>query len=333
MRVMALYQQSDIHSKPLRSEEWELPEPLDNEILVRVQACGICRTDLHIIEGDLPLVKTPIIPGHQVIGVAVKVGKNCTKIKPGNKVGIAWLRKTCGNCNFCNNGLENLCEGSIYTGYHEHGGYAEFTLVKEAYSYLLPDNIDDIKSAPLLCAGIIGYRAWKKTKLNSGKVLAIYGFGASAHIITQIAKSKGVVVLVVSRAKNHQQLAKELGADWVGESPKDFPLLPHSSIIFAPNGEIVPLALQYLQKGGRLVLAGIYMSDIPPLIYEKHLFYEKEIISVTSNTREDGIELLKEAFEIPVEVHVECAPLSEANELLLKLKEGKINGSGVLVMS
>ena len=300
MKVMALYKQSPIESKPLRLEDWEIPIPAPDEILVRVKACGICRTDLHIIEGDLPPAKLPVIPGHQIIGTVERVGEKCEKIKPGDKVGIAWLRETCGECEFCKSGLENLCEQSKFTGYHENGGYAEYTTVKEDFAYLLPNSINEVTTAPLLCAGIIGYRAWKKTKLTSGKLLAIYGFGASAHIIIQIAKAKGVEVFVVSRRPNHQQLARDLGADWVGDDPANFPALPHASIIFAPEGKIVPSALQYLQKGGILVMAGIYMSDIPTLNYEKHLFYEKEIVSVTSNTREDGIELLKNAFEISI---------------------------------
>ncbi len=333
MKVMALYKQSPIESKPLRLEDWEIPIPAPDEILVRVKACGICRTDLHIIEGDLPPAKLPVIPGHQIIGTVERVGEKCEKIKPGDKVGIAWLRETCGECEFCKSGLENLCEQSKFTGYHENGGYAEYTTVKEDFAYLLPNSINEVTTAPLLCAGIIGYRAWKKTKLTSGKLLAIYGFGASAHIIIQIAKAKGVEVFVVSRRPNHRQLARDLGADWVGDDPANFPALPHASIIFAPEGKIVPSALQYLQKGGILVMAGIYMSDIPTLNYEKHLFYEKEIVSVTSNTREDGIELLKNAFEISIKTHIHTAPLAEANELLQKLKEGKINGSGVLVIS
>lgn len=332
MKVMALHRQSPINLKPLKLEEWDIPEPSEDELLVKVKACGICRTDLHIIEGELPPKKLPIIPGHQIIGIVEKTGSKCIRIKPGDKVGIAWLRNTCGKCNFCKKGLENLCETSLYTGYHENGGFAEYTLIRESYAYLLPDNIDEVSSAPLLCAGIIGYRAWKKAELSPGEVLAIYGFGASAHIIIQIAVSKGVTVFVVSRNENHQKLAKKLGATWVGETPADFPTLPHASIIFAPIGEIVPNALEFLQKGGRLVMAGIYMSDVPSLKYEKHLFYEKQIVSVTSNTREDGIEFLKEALGIPVRTHVESAPLSEANELLIRLKEGKINGSGVLVI-
>lgn len=332
MKVMAIYRQSPIESKPLQLEDWEIPNPAPNEVLVKIKACAICRTDLHIIEGDLPLVKTPVIPGHQIIGSVEKVGERCKKLKPGDKVGIAWLRYTCGTCEFCKTGLENLCEQSKFTGYHEHGGYAEYTIVSEDFAYLLPPSLEEITYAPLLCAGIIGYRAWKKTKLTSGKVLAIYGFGASAHIIIQVAKASGVNVFVVSRKQNHQELAKELGADWVGNNPENFPSLPDASIIFAPEGKIVPLSLQYLKKGGRLVMAGIYMSDIPTLNYDKHLFYEKEIVSVTSNTRQDGTELLKNAFEISIKTHTFPAPLHQANELLQQLKEGKINGSGVLVI-
>ncbi|HOK08237.1 MAG TPA: zinc-dependent alcohol dehydrogenase family protein [Candidatus Hydrogenedens sp.] len=332
MKVMALYQQAPIQTHPLIIEDWDIPKPKEKELLIKINCCAICRTDLHIIEGELPLVVSPIIPGHQIVGTVIEIGTQCTKYKVGDKVGIAWLRMTCGTCDFCKIGLENLCKDSLYTGYHQHGGYAEYTVVNEDFAYALPKNLDDPKIAPLLCAGIIGFRAWKKTELRKKNVLAIYGFGASAHIILQIAKAKGVTVFVVSQRKNHQELAIQLGADWAGSNPSELPELPDASIIFAPNGNLIPTALEYLKKGGRLVLAGIYMSDTPPLNYERHIFYEKHILSVTSNTRVDGQELLKEAINVKVKTHVELTPLKEVNELLQKLKENKINGSGVVVM-
>ena len=332
MKVMALHKQAQIDNNPLILEDWDIPEPGDKELLIKVNCCGICRTDLHIIEGELPLKRSPIIPGHQIIGIVEKVGEKCSKYKQGDKVGIAWLRKTCGTCSFCKSGFENLCENSLYTGYHEHGGYSEYTLIDEDFAYALPDNIDDVKTSPFLCAGIIGYRAWKKSKIVRGQTLALYGFGASAHIILQIAIAHGVNVFVVSRGENHQKLALQLGAAWADSDPSKMPKLPDASIIFAPNGNLIPPALEYLKKGGRLVLAGIYMTDTPSLNYEKHLFYEKQIVSVTSNTREDGKELFQEVLNIPIETHVEQAPLEEANQLLQKLKHGTINGSGALVI-
>ncbi len=332
MKAMVLRKQGLIDIFPLNMEEWEIPEPSEEELLVRVSCCAICRTDLHIIEGELPPKRLPIIPGHQIVGVVEKVGGKCKKFNKGDKVGIAWLRKTCENCLFCNTGKENLCENSIYTGYHENGGYAEYTLIDEEYAYMLPKNIDEVRVAPLLCAGIIGYRAWKKTEIIKGQVVALYGFGASAHIILQIAKAKETYVYVVSQNERHQQLANELGADWVGNTPSKMPELPDASIIFAPNGSLIPPALQYLKKGGKLILAGIYMSDTPPLEYEKHLFYEKQILSVSANTRSDGQELFKEINNMQVNIHVNKASLKDTNHLLQKLKKGVFIGSGVVVI-
>lgn len=332
MRAMVLKKQDSIEVSPLNMEQWDIPEPDEKEVLVRVICCAICRTDLHIIEGELPPRRLPIIPGHQIIGIVEKIGNHCTKFKRGDKVGIAWLRKTCGKCSFCDTGKENLCENSLYTGYHEHGGYAEYTLIDEDYAYKIPDNMEETKIAPLLCAGIIGYRAWKKTEIKKGQSLALYGFGASAHIILQIAKAKGVCVFVVSQNNNHQNLARELGADWADNDPSKIPELPDASIIFAPNGSLIPPSLQYLKKGGRLVLAGIYMSNTPPLEYEKHLFYEKQIISVSANTRNDGQELFKEIENIHINAHIETTSLENANQILQRLKKGTLNGSGVVVI-
>lgn len=332
MKAMVLRNQASINSSPLCMEEWDIPEPKEKELLVKINCCAICRTDLHIIEGELSPQRLPIIPGHQIVGIVKKTGGKCTKYKKGDKVGIAWLRKTCGACFLCRNEKENLCENSCYTGYHEHGGYAEYTVVHEDYAYPLPQDMDDIKIAPLLCAGIIGYRAWKKSEIKKGQTIALYGFGASAHIILQIAKAKGATVYVLSRKENHQKLAIELGADWTNNDPSKMPDLPDASIIFAPNGNLIPPALYYLKKGGKLVLAGIYMSDTPPLEYEKHLFYEKQIISVSANTRSDGQELFSEIKKIPINIHIEKTTLENTNQILQKLKKGTLNGSGVVVI-
>ncbi len=332
MKAMVLRKQASINNSPLSMENWPIPEPGEKELLIKVSCCAICRTDLHIIEGELPPKQLPIIPGHQIIGIVVKSGQKCTKFRKGDKVGIAWLRKTCGICSFCKTDKENLCENSLYTGYHEHGGFAEYTLIDEDYAYALPDVGDNTQIAPLLCAGIIGYRAWKKSEIAKGQVIALYGFGASAHIILQIAKVKGATVFVISRRENHLKLAQELGADWVSNDPSRIPVLPDASIIFAPSGNLIPLALEYLKKGGRLVLAGIYMSDTPPLIYEKHLFYEKQITSISANTRSDGQELFKEIKNIPIQTHIEKTSLENANQILQKLKNGTLSGSGVVVI-
>jgi len=332
MRTMVLKQQDSIDVSPLTMEEWDIPEPNEKELLVKVICCAICRTDLHIIEGELSPKRLPIIPGHQIVGIVEKTGNKCTQFKQGDKVGIAWLRKTCGDCSFCKTGKENLCENSLYTGYHEHGGYAEYTLINEDYAYALPNNIEEAKIAPLLCAGIIGYRAWKKSEIKKGQTLALYGFGASAHIILQIAKAKGACVFVVSRNENHQKLARELGADWANNDPSKIPELPDASIIFAPNGNLIPPSLQYLKKGGKLVLAGIYMSDTPSLEYEKHLFYEKQIISISANTRNDGQELFEEMKNIHIHTHIEKTSLKNTNQILQRLKKGTLNGSGVVVI-
>jgi propanol-preferring alcohol dehydrogenase len=250
----------------------------------------------------------------------------------GQRIGIAWLRHTCGECVYCRTAQENLCESARFTGYHEHGGYAEFAVVNEKFAYPVPDVFSDQQAPPLLCAGIIGYRSLKRSGLRSGGSLAIYGFGSSAHIVIQIALHMGCKVYVCTREKKHRELAARLGAEWVGEKPEEMPTLTDSAIVFAPAGELVPKALEHLKKGGTLALAGIYMSAVPQMDYEKHLFYEKNICSVTANTRNDGMELLRIAAEIPIRPEVRIFPLREANQALLSLKMDKMQGSGVLVV-
>jgi propanol-preferring alcohol dehydrogenase len=299
---------------------------------LRVRCCGICRTDLHVIEGELPRHTLPIVPGHQVVGIVEKRGRGCTRFFEGDHAGIAWLRHTCGVCRYCQGGHENLCESSRYTGYHTDGGYAQFAVVPEDFAYAVPDGFSDIEAAPLLCAGIIGYRALRRCNLPPGGTLALYGFGSSAHVVFQIAKHRGCAVYVVSRGERHLQLAREMGADWAGATPDGMPGKADSAIIFAPAGELVPPALEHLDKGGTLALAGIYMTDIPSMDYERHVFYERDVHSVTSNTREDGRRLLAEAAAIPVRPHTTTYPLAEANRALQDLKADRINGSGVLVI-
>jgi len=295
VKAMVLEQLADIHTSPLKLVDRPVPEPGPGEVRIRVSCCAICRTDLHVIEGDLPQYRLPIVPGHQVVGVVDQLGGGCQRLRVGDRVGIAWLRGTCGTCAFCSSGRENLCDHPRFTGYHADGGYAEAAVVPEEFAYRIPDAFSDVQAAPLLCAGIIGYRALKRSELPSGGKLAIYGFGSSAHVVIQIALHRGCEVYVVTRGEKHRRLAEEMGAVWVGERASDMPVRVDSAIIFAPAGELVPPALESLRKGGTLALAGIYMTDVPGLEYEKHLFYERNVHSVTANTRQDGRELLEEA--------------------------------------
>jgi propanol-preferring alcohol dehydrogenase len=274
----------------------------------------------------------PVIPGHQVVGVVESLGPDCHRLEVGQRVGVAWLRHTCGTCEFCRTGRENLCEGARFTGYHADGGYADLAVVPEAFAYELPPQFSDAEATPLLCAGIIGYRALERSQLPRGGKLGIYGFGSSAHIVIQIAQHRGCEVLVVTRGAKHRELARQMGADWVGENAADLPSPVDSAIIFAPAGDLVPQALARLKKGGTLALAGIYMTEIPALDYERHLFYERNVHSVTANTRDDGRRLLAEAAEAEVHPHVTLFPLADANRALQLLKDDQINGTGVLVI-
>jgi propanol-preferring alcohol dehydrogenase len=332
MKAMVLEAPARIDTAPLQWKDTPDPEPRASEIRLRVRSCAICRTDLHVIEGDLPRRKLPVIPGHQIVGIVDAVGEGCREFPVGQRAGVAWLRHTCGTCIFCRRGQENLCESSRYTGYHADGGYAEYAVVPEAYAYRIPDVFTDVEAAPLLCAGIIGYRALRRCNVPDGGTLALYGFGSSAHVVFQIAKHRGCKVFVVSRGGKHQQLAREMGADWAGGDPARMPEKTDSAIIFAPVGSLVPLALKALRKGGTLALAGIYMTDIPAMSYEEHVFYERDIHSVTANTRQDGRDLLAEAATIPIRPHTTTYPLQEANRVLQDLKADRISGSGVLVV-
>jgi alcohol dehydrogenase, propanol-preferring len=332
MRAMVLHEPAPISSGPLRAERWPLPEPGPGEVRLRVRCCAICRTDLHVIEGELPRQRLPLIPGHQAVGVVEALGPGCTRVRPGARVGVAWLRSTCGRCEYCRAGRENLCETARFTGYHEHGGYADYAVVPEAFAYEIPDAFDDRHAAPLLCAGIIGYRALRRSELPAGGALAIFGFGSSAHVVLQIARARGCRVYAVSRGGRHLEHARALGADWAGEDVSGLPEPVDSAILFAPVGDLVPPALAALKKGGTLALAGIYMSPVPALDYERHLFYERTLRSVTANTRQDGLDLLAEAAAIPIRPDVTAYPLAEANRALQDLKADRIAGTGVLLM-
>jgi propanol-preferring alcohol dehydrogenase len=330
MKAMVLEQQNDIMESPLHLEDRALPVPGEREIRIKVHCCAICRTDLHVIEGDLPSKKRRLIPGHQVVGHVEALGPHARRFPLGARVGIAWLRRTCGVCPSCEMGRENLCDSPEFTGYHADGGFAEYACVHEDYAYAIPSAFDDVQAAPLLCAGIIGYRALKRAELPPGGRLGIFGFGSSAHIVAQLALYRGAEFLVMTRDLGHQKLARKLGARWVGGPQDVFPEKVDSAIIFAPAGALVPQALEVLKKGGTLALAGIHMSDIPGLNYERHLFYEKNIHSVTANTREDGEELLKVAAAIPLRPEVHLYPLKDANRALQDLKADQIQGTGCL---
>jgi len=330
MKAMVLDEPGPIAASPLALRELPDPEPGAGEVRLRVSVCAVCRTDLHVIEGDLPRKTLPIVPGHQVVGVVDKLGPHCRRLRAGQRVGVAWLRGTCGTCGFCRAGRENLCESARFTGYHADGGYAEMALVPEEFAYEIPELFSDADAAPLLCAGIVGYRALQRSDLPPGGSLAIFGFGSSAHVIMQIALHRGCRVFVVTRGKSHQELARRMGAEWAAGSIEGIPESVDSAILFAPVGTLVPPALEALRKGGTLVLAGIYLSDVPQLNYERHLFYERNIRSVTANTREDGRALLREAAEIPIRPHTTGFPLEEANRALQELKADRIDGSAIL---
>jgi len=331
MRAFALSAPGPIETDPLRADSRATPSPGPAEILVRVSACGVCRTDLHIVEGDLPLVRSPIVPGHQVVGRVERAGAAARRFRIGDRVGIAWLRRTCGVCDACRRGRENLCEGAEFTGYHADGGFADYAVAPEAFAYAIPPIFDDGEAAPLLCAGIIGYRALKLSEVAPGGRLGIYGFGASAHVTLQVARARGCDVFVCTREPSHRELARRLGATWVGDVGDPMPAKADGTIIFAPAGELVPTALRNLARGGTLALAGIYMTPVPSLDYERDLFYERTVRSVTANTRADGEELLAEAARIPIRPATTTFPLAEANRALALLKRGGFAGAGVLL--
>lgn len=332
MKAMQLAQFAPISTKPLKFVEIANPQPAPGEVLVRVRASAVCRTDLHVIEGELEQVNLPVIPGHQVAGVVEGCGEGCRSIRVGERVGVAWLWHTCGECSFCAGGRENLCDKSKYTGCTVNGGYAELVVAKENYVYRIPDTFSDAQTAPLLCAGIIGYRALKQSAVQPGGRLAMFGFGSSAHIALQVARYWGCEVYVVSRGANHLNLARQLGASWAGTSAAELPAFVDSAIVFAPVGPLILPALRALKKGGTCALAGVYMSNVPEMTYAEHLFHEKRLVSVESNTRTDGEELLKLAQDIPLRPTVEQYELSQANEVLLSLKQGELNGTAVFMV-
>ena len=331
MQAWEVTQPGPIETSPLRYVEKPVPAPAPGELLVQVLACGVCRTDLHVSEGDLPVHREHVTPGHMVVGLVTALGEGVADYAVGDRAGIAWLRHTDGTCAYCRRGNENLCPHSLYTGWDVDGGYAEYATVPAAYAYRLPAGVPDVELAPLLCAGIIGYRALLRASLPEHGRLGLYGFGDSAHLVAQVALAQGATVHALTRGEASQRLALELGAASAGGAYDSPPEPLDSAILFAPVGDLVPVAMRALDRGGVLAVAGIHLSDTPPLNYEHELFYEKEIRSVTSNTRHDGREFLEVAVRDHVRATTHVYPMSQAQQALQDLKAGRFDGAAVLV--
>jgi propanol-preferring alcohol dehydrogenase len=328
MQAWVVERPGPIDSGPLRTVRRTVPEPGPGEVLVKVEACGICRTDLHLAEGDLPPKRPGVVPGHQAVGTVVDQGTG-DRFTTGDRVGIAWLRGTCGVCEFCRAGNENLCPRSTYTGWDADGGFAEYAVVPQDYAYALPTDRPAEELAPFLCAGIIGYRSLLRANLPPGGRLGIYGFGSSAHLTAQLAIAQGAELFVVTRGEKNRALARELGAAYVGDRP---PVPLDSAIVFAPAGDVVLPALEALKPGGTVAVAGIYLSDVPVLNYERYLFHERDLRSVTSNTRGDGEELFRLVARLPVRAHTTAVPFDKVDEALAAVAHGRASGSLVAVV-
>jgi len=327
---MILKEPKPAEAEPLHAADLATPVPLAGEIRVRVSVCGVCRTDLHTVEGELTLPRLPLVPGHQIVGVVDAVGDRVRQFQAGDRVGIPWLHWVCGKCFYCKKGEENLCDHARFTGYHVHGGYAEWTVVEEPFAYKLPKVFSDLEAAPLLCAGIIGYRSLKLSGVKPGDRLGLWGFGSSAHIVLQVAKHMGCQVYVFTRAEAHRHLAAKLGANWVGDSHDAPPAPIDGAIIFAPVGALALDALRVMRKGGTVALAGITMSPIPEIDYPHLLYHERVLRSVANNTRQDVREFLQLAAEIPIRTEVRAFSLAEANLALQALKRDEIQGSAAI---
>jgi len=327
---MVLRKIAPVETAPLERSELPVPEPGPDELRVRVLACGVCHTDIHEIEGDIKVPRLPLIVGHEIVGIVDKLGENVAQPLPGTLVGIPWLARVCGACRFCLKGRENLCENIRFTGFHTDGGYAQFTLVHAGFCYPLPENLPLPNLAPLLCAGVIGYRSLRRAQIQPGDRVGLWGFGASAHICLQVLKYWGCPVAVFTRSPLHQQHARELGADWVGTADEQPPFKLDTGVIFAPAGELVPKALARLERGATLALAGIHMSPVPVLDYDL-IYHERQLVSVANSTRQDVTELLQLAEKIPLQTTVTTFPLEGANEALLAVKHSRLNGAAVLM--
>jgi len=329
MKACVLHSPAPVETNPLVFEDYPTPQPASGEVLVRVSCCGVCRTDLHVIERELVPQKSTIIPGHQVIGFIEQLGPGASRFPVGTRVGVAWLHHTDGTCEFCRRGAENLCDHPTFTGYSVDGGYAEYIVAPQDFIYAIPQQFPDEQAAPLLCAGIIGFRCLRLSGIEPNGNLGFYGFGAAAHVAIQVARHWSIEVYAMTRDARHQNLALELGAKWAGDTFAEPPAKLDAAIVFAPAGEIVPAALKALRKGGVLVLGGIHMSPIPSFDYDL-LYQERTIRSVANNTRRDGEDFLRVAAEIPIRTRTRLFPLSEANRALNALKNDAIEGAAVL---
>ncbi|WP_372452006.1 zinc-dependent alcohol dehydrogenase family protein [Nocardia albiluteola] len=331
LRAWAVDRPGPIGSNPLIRVERAIPQPGPGQVRVHVRVCGVCRTDLHLAEGDLEPRRHLVVPGHEVVGIVDRVGEGCFRFGEGDRIGVPWLARTCGRCRFCIAGRENLCLAPLFRGWDLDGGYAEYVVVDEAFGYAIPDAFCDNEAAPLLCAGIIGYRALRRAQLPPGGRLGIYGFGGSAHITAQVAIAEGAEVHVLTRSQEARDLALTLGVASVGGAADPPPERLDAAIMFAPVGTLVPPALEALDRGGCLAIAGIHLTDIPAINYERHLFQERTVRSVTANTRQDGIEFMELAARIPVRVSATPYPMDRANEALADLAGDRVNGAAVLV--
>jgi propanol-preferring alcohol dehydrogenase len=329
VRAQVLTRQRSIGERPLRLEERADPEPGPGEVRVRVRACACCRTDLHVVEGDLELPRLPLVPGHQGVGTVDALGDGCTRLVAGERVGVAWLHWTCATCRFCVRGLENLCERAQFSGWTVDGAYAGATTVPETHAVRLPDGLSDTEAAPLLCAGVIGYRALRRAEVEPGERVALIGFGASAHLALQVLVHWGCEVVVMTRGERHRELARELGASWVGGVDEVPPDDCDRAVVFAPAGELVPVALGVIRPGGTVALAGIHMSAIPSFDYER-LWHERSLRSVANMTRRDAEEFMALAAQAQVRVETEVFPLADANEALAAVAADAVRGAAVL---
>ncbi len=329
MRAMVLDSQADPERDPLSLRDIAIPAPVPRQIRVRISVCAVCHTDLHIVEGDLPLHKKPVVPGHQIVGVVDALGQGSKSFREGDRVGIPWLHWTCGECAYCRRGNENLCERARFTGWDVDGGYAEYVVVPEDYAYALPQSFADEHAAPLLCAGIIGYRSYRLSGAKKGDRVGLYGFGASAHIVLQFARHLGNECYVFTRTPAHAELAKKLGAAWVGRAEEQPPEKLDCALVFAPVGPIVPLALRATRKGATVVSAGITMTPIPQLDYADW-YHERVLRSAANSTRQDAREFLALAAEVPVRTEVAVFPLEQANQAVFAMKHSKVSGAPVL---
>src|SRR4051794_36952088 len=330
MQAWAVHRPGPVDEGPLRRLERPEPVPGPGQVRIRISCCGVCRTDLHLAEGDLPPRRPDVTPGHEVVGVVEALGPRAQRFAVGERVGVPWLGYTDGSCRFCRRGDENLCTDPLFTGWDVDGGYADACVVDEAFAYRLPTGLSDEQAAPLLCAGIIGYRALRSAAVPPGGRLGIYGFGGSAHLTAQIALAEGLQVHVFTRGEQNRKLAAELGADAVGEAADPAPEPLDGAILFAPAGELVPVALRALDRGGTLAVAGIYLSDIPALHYADELFEERRLRSVTANTRQDGEEFLRVAERLRVRATTVAYPMAEAPRALADLAHGRFGGAAVL---